>query len=220
MKPVSKVIAIGDSFLAGTELADPTQTWPGLYATHRDLEYECLARPARTSQFVLRQLFDSLQRESSPCFYMIHWPSAIRYEYVDRDRDVWVQITPHDIHDGGKHSSEVRSCYYANVNSYLGDKWHNLLMIYAAVQALTSTDHRFAMTTVDDFLYDSTFHNPGYVDFLQQHTRDHILDFQGHTFTKWAQIHNFPHGAYKHPLEQAHCAAFDLMRSRLDQIAS
>jgi hypothetical protein len=209
MQSIKKVIAIGDSFLAGTELKKQDTTWPGLFAKQHALEYQCLARAGHTSQFVLRTLVDALSTEPDSCFFVIHWPSAMRFEYVDRDRDIWVQINPNAVLHGNRYSPDVQKLYYQHVNSLLGDKWHNLLMIYSAVQALKQTQHCYAMTTVDDFLFATDFHNPGYVEFLQQQCQDHVYWFDGMTFLQWSDHKQFVRGPGGHPLEQAHQCAFE-----------
>ena len=209
MQEIKKVIAIGDSFLAGSELKNPKTSWPGLFAKQHGFEYQCLARPGHTSQFVLRTLFDVLHTETDPCFFIIHWPSAIRFEHVDRDRDTWVQIGPNGVLDGNDYSQQVHKMYYRHINSLLGDKWNNLLMIYSAIQALAQTPHRYAMTTVDDFLFATDFHNPTYVEFLQQHCQDHVRWFDGMTFLQWTDHNQFARGPGGHPLETAHQHAFE-----------
>ena len=209
MQKIKKVIAIGDSFLAGSELKKSNTTWPGLFAKHHGVDYQCLAQPGHTSQFVLRTLFDALNTETDPCFFVIHWPSAMRFEYVDRDRDVWVQINPNAVLHSNQYSADVQKLYYQHVNSLLGDKWHNLLMTYSAVQALSQTSHCYSMTTVDAFLFDTDFHNPSYVEFLQQHCQDHVHWFNDMTFLQWTDHNQFARGPGGHPLEQAHQHAFE-----------
>ena len=209
MSVIKKVIAIGDSFLAGSELKNPNTTWPGLFAKHHDIEYQCLAQPGHTSQFVLRTLFDALHTETESCFFVIHWPSAMRFEYVDRDCDTWVQINPNAVLNGNQYSTSVQKIYYQHVNSLLGDKWNNLLLVYSAVQALSQTPHCYSMTTVDDFLFDTKFHNPSYIEFLQQHCQNNLHWFDGMTFLQWVEHHSFVRGPGGHPLEQAHQRAFE-----------
>lgn len=204
---IKKVIALGDSFLAGSELKRSDTVWPALFAKQHDLEYQCQARPGHTSQFVLRTLFDAIHHEADPCFFVIHWPSAMRFEYVDRDRDAWVQINPNGVLNGNEQSSQVQKIYYQYVNSLLGDKFSNLLMIYTAIQTLKITHHQYAMTTVDDFLFATDFHNPSYVEFLQINCAEHVLDFDKMTFMQWCKQHKFACGPGGHPLEAAHQAA-------------
>ena len=195
--------------MAGSELKNPNTTWPALFAKQHGLDYQCLARPGHTSQFVLRTLFDTLHTETEPCFFVIHWPSAIRFEYVDRDCDIWIQIGPNAVLHDNQYSADVQKLYYQHINSLLGDKWNNLLLIYSAVQALAQTPHCWAMTTVDDFLFDTDFHNPSYVEFLQQHCQDQVHCFDGMTFLQWSDHNGFARGPGGHPIEQAHQRAFE-----------
>jgi hypothetical protein len=218
MIPVEKVIAIGDSFLAGSELQQFDLTWPGLFAKKYNLKYQCLSQPGHTSQYVLRTLFESLSTEIDKCIYIIHWPSAIRFEYVDKENDNWVQLNPNSIIFGNQYSNSIQKLYYQHINSLLLDKWHTLLIIYAAIQALDKTNHQYVLTTVDDFLFDTKFHNPLYVEFLQKACKDKIYWFDNKTFTKWSTDHNFKFGRYGHPLEKAHQAAFEYFEPVFNQL--
>jgi hypothetical protein len=212
MPSIKKIISIGDSFLAGSELKNSKDTWPGLFAEYHGLDYQCLARPGHTSQFVLRTLFEALSEQTNDCLFVIHWPSAMRFEYVDRSSDVWIQINPNAILHGNAESNDVQKIYYQHVNSLLGDKWNNLLLIYTAIQAIRQTSHRFVMTTVDDFLFATDFHNPKYVQFLQQQCKNQVHWFDNLTFLQWTKHNNFACGPGGHPLETAHRAAFEYFK--------
>jgi len=207
--PVTKVVAIGDSFLAGSELHNPKLTWPALFADRYQLEYVCLAKGGHTIQFVIRTLFETLHKESQDCLFVIHWPNALRMEYVDRQHDTWIQINPNAVLFGNEYSSEIQTMYYKHMNSLLGDKWHSLLMISSALQILQQTNHRYVMTAVDDFLFSTDFHNPPYVEFLQHKCQEHVHWFDGMTFLKWTETNKFAVGRGGHPLEQAHQSAFE-----------
>jgi hypothetical protein len=214
---IKKVIAIGDSFLAGSELQNPDLTWPALFAKKYQLQYECLARPGHTIQYVLRTLFETIYSEIEDCFFVIHWPNALRMEYVDRRTDTWVQVNPNAILFGNENSVEIQTLYYKNINSLLGDKWHSLLAISSAINVLKQTNHRYAMTTVDDFQFNTDFHNPPYVEFLQNQCRDQIQWFEGLTFLNWAKLNKFALGPAGHPLEHAHQKAFEYFESKYVQ---
>lgn len=209
---IQKVIAIGDSFLAGSELASPNNTWPALFATAQGIPYRCLALPGHSIQYVLRTLYECLHREDKPCFFVLHWPSALRFEYVNKHNDTWVQINPNAILNGTAESEQVQRAFYQYANSLLGDKWQALSSIFAAKMALDQTDHVYTMSIVDDFLFDTSFHNPDYVTFLQQKCQDSIVDFDGMPFQRWADSRGFAKGRYGHPLEQAHQAAFEYLK--------
>ncbi len=218
MKKIQKVIAIGDSFLAGAELGSPNLTWPALFARDLNLDYQCLARSGHSIQFVLRNLLESLHKETVPCFYVLHWPSALRFEYVNRQNDTWVQINPNSILFGNDRSEIVKKIYYQDVNSLLGDKWKALSTIFSAILALKQTSHSYAMSTVDNFLFDTEFHNPLYIEYLQNQCRSEIKDFEGLPFHFWAAKNNFLIGPNGHPLEQAHQAAFEITKPLYQQI--
>lgn len=210
---IKKIVAIGDSFLAGSELANANTTWPALFANKYDLEYQCLARPGHSIQFVARTLFEALHTESQNCLFVIHWPNALRIEYINKQDDSWIQINPNMILFGNDHSDEIQTMYYKHMNSLLGDKWHSLVMISMSLQMLKQTNHQYAMTTVDDFLFDTDFHNPSYIEFLQKQCQGSIHWFDNLTFLKWAKSNKFAFGPGGHPLEQAHQGAFEYFES-------
>lgn len=218
MLPIQKVIAIGDSFLAGSELKNSNATWPALFAANHELAYQCLARPGHSIQYVLRTLYECLYRETDRCFFVLHWPSALRFEYANRKNDSWIQINPNAILFGDTESEQVQKIYYQYANSLLGDKWQALSMIFSAVLALKQTDHVYAMTTVDDFLFRTDFHNPSYIEFLQQQCQPSVRDFDGLPFHQWADKHGFAKGVREHPLDQAHKAAFEYMKPLYQQL--
>jgi hypothetical protein len=205
-----KIVAIGASVLAGEELDNPQAVWPKLYADSRGLDYENLASIGCSTQYVLRTLLANLDQD--PCLFILHWPNSIRFEYVNKDDDSWIQVNPYTA------ESAVKKIYYADINSYLGDKWNTLLMLYTAQQALTNTHHRYVMTVDDDFLYTTQYHNPSYVKFLQDQTKDCVTWFDNTTWEHWCDQQQFPRGPFKHPLEEAHQAAFEYFDSLYDTI--
>jgi hypothetical protein len=206
---INKIVAIGDSFLAGSELKNSNLTWPALFAKKYQLEYQCLAKPGHSIQFVIRTLFEAMHTESQNCLFVIHWPNALRMEYVNKQDDTWIQINPNAILLGNEYSTDIQTVYYKHMNSLLGDKWHSLAMISMALQMLKQTNHQYAMTTVDDFLFATDFHNPPYIEFLQKQCQDEIHWFDNLTFLKWAEANKFAFGPLGHPLELSHQRAFE-----------
>jgi len=45
-----------------------------------------------------------------------------------------------------------------------------------------------------------------------------MLDFQGTNFLDWSRNHGFPIGQWLHPLEDAHCAAAQLMLPKIQNL--
>lgn len=209
---ISKIIAVGDSFLYGNELPDCTPekpsnlTWPALIAQEMGLQYQSLSKPGHSVQFVLRELIESVTKENN-VFYIILWPSANRYEYLNKDNNNWTQLTPNNILNGTDMSPDIHKLYYSHVNSLLGDKWQNLLCIYTALQVLKNSKNLFSMSVISDFIYNTEWHNPPYVKFLQDETKPYITQFDGLNFVDWANKCNFPIGIRMHPLTEAHAAA-------------
>jgi hypothetical protein len=207
-----KVIIIGASVMTGAELKNPDSVWPILFAKSKSLPYKNFSLVGCSPQYVLRTLLSSLSNETEPCFYIIHWPNAIRFEYVEKSDNSWIQLGPTD------KESQIKKTYYGSINSYLGDKWSSLLYVYSALQALKNTHHKFAMTLEDKFVYETQHHNPDYVSFLQSQTKNHILWFDSMSWTDWVKHHGFALGLLNHPLEAAHEEAFSLFESVYNNI--
>ena len=91
-------------------------------------------------------------------------------------------------------------------------------MIYSAIEALKSTQHVWSITTVDDFYLHTDFHNPPYVEFLQNQCASHIQWFDDMPFQTWAEKNSFAKGPGGHPLEQAHWAAFEYMKKYYESL--
>lgn len=203
---IKQVISFGDSFFYGSELSDCTltrpslSTWPALFAKSNNVDYLCLAKPGHSPQYVLRTILDNLHQRDS--LFVIMWPSANRYEYYNKESNNWTQLTPNNS------NSDIHKVYYGHVNSLLGDKFNLLSCIYTAVQALTSSNIKFTMSLISDFIYTEEFFNPEYVNFLKKETQPYVSMFDGFTFTDWAARLNFTHGTNGHPLEDAHDAAY------------
>lgn len=207
-----KIMALGASVIFGDELTSPDHVWPALYATSRGLEFENLAQPRVGPQAVLRNLAASLSKNSDPSLYIIHWPTPIRWEYVDRDTDSWIQVSP------TSPENQVKKVYYSEINSLLGDKWNLLLWIYSAQKLLENSPHQWTMTLEDDFVYDKQWHNPDYVNFLQDSTKSGITNFEDQCWSQWTQRCGFERGSGGHPLEPAHARAFELFAPQYDQL--
>jgi hypothetical protein len=203
---ISKVVILGASVMTGAELKNCTSVWPILFANSQGMIYENLSLSGCSPQYILRTLFSAIHTQTEPCFFIIHWPNAIRFEYVEKTDDSWTQLGPTDP------ESPIKKFYYGSINSLLGDKWSCLLLIYAAQQALKNTHHKFAMTVEDDFIYKTKFHNPDYVEFLQTYTKNDILWFENESWTEWVKRNGFKLGPGNHPLEEAHESAFRLFQ--------
>ena len=216
MKSIEKIIAIGGSPIKGIGLSDQRLSWTSLYANKYNLQHENLGMAGCTAQSVLRKLITAIHSQSTLCLFIIHWPPSSRFEYVDKTTDEWLSICTHSL---PKHPDAelIKKVYFTCINSYLGDKYNTLVNIYSAIQILKNSGHKFIMTADDDFLFQTENHNPLYVEFLQNESKNSFFWFPGNlTWAQWMLEQKYPTDAPAtaesqigyHVREDGHKAAF------------
>ena len=104
------VVAGGDSFIYGSELADqkPRQhsnsTFSALLANRIDAEYLCVALPGSANASITRRVIDSCEsNKTKNLFVLVNWTFTNRYEFylpqtIKTVRDNWYSITHWDTH--------------------------------------------------------------------------------------------------------------------------
>jgi hypothetical protein len=71
---------------------------------------------------------------------------------------------------------------------------------------------------MDELLFDQQWHiSPG-VEELQNFIKPWMTTFEGQTFLDWSRHHGYEESDNWHPLEQAHQAGADVIKSNLDAI--
>jgi hypothetical protein len=84
------LVAGGDSFVFGTELADQIEgnpslsTYPALLAKHYNIEYRCAAWPGNSNNAITRMTLtacESLKKENKKIVALITWTFSNRYEF-------------------------------------------------------------------------------------------------------------------------------------------
>ena len=69
------------------------------------------------------------------------------------------------------------------------------------------------MTYIDDLIFETKWHtSPGILE-LQNYIRPYMTKFENKTFLDWTKEKGFPISETLHPLEEAHQAAFELIKS-------
>jgi len=224
--PYKKVIAIGDSFTRGDELADcpeqilahfnPIQhsssTWPALVAQHLGADYECIATGGRGNQWISWQVSRILHRLRQPLL-IINWSWFERFDYVEVDKglDTWHTTHP-------RHEDKLNHYFYKNIDNELWNVHRNLQQIHSTISLLQQNKIDFIMTcpekvSLEDILDKSTLIQKRYSDWqdsikaLQKQTSHYIVNFYGYTFLEWTELKNFDIGPGGHPLEKAHIEA-------------
>jgi hypothetical protein len=210
--------SFGCSFVFGTDLADagrnyltqPSQsTWPALLAQHLGYEYSCYARPGAGNLQILEQVLNQAAGNRNDLF-VVNWSWIDRYDCYNLDHkgtpwDNWTTITPSD-------ATDLARVYYRDLHSEYRDKFTSLSYIRLAIDTLKQKNIPFIMTCIDELLFDQQWHTTPAVLELQEYVSPYITRFEGQTFLDYTKEKGFPISETLHPLEDAHYAAFELIK--------
>tara|TARA_Y100000992_G_scaffold291460_1_gene247880 strand:+ start:1446 stop:2129 length:684 start_codon:yes stop_codon:yes gene_type:complete len=210
--PYKKVVAIGDSFTRGDELADcpdqipgqpyqPLQssnsTWPALVAQNLSIDYECIAFGGRGNHRISYQVSKELQdKDLHNCLIIVNWSYFERFDYFDLEADNWATTHP-------RNDNRLNHYFYKHIDSEIWNLHRNIQQIHSTITLLDSNKIEFIMTCIDPMLYMK--HKD--VTPLQEQILHRIVNFYGYTFLEWANHKKFPIGPGGHPLEKAHVEA-------------
>jgi len=222
-----KVIAIGDSFTRGDELADcpddrslkknySEMTWPALIAKSLNAKYILNAVGGKGNQWISWQVAAHIHSHGTvDCFYIINWSWFERFDYVDIDTEEWLTTHP-------RHENKLDHYFYRNLDSELWNLHRNLQQIHSTIALLKQFNINFIMTC-NDTLYKTdicstrnTRSIPGWkrvIDVLD--ISSEITMFDNMTFLEWSRHNGFVLGPDGHPLEDAHIAAAKYMQQRI-----
>jgi hypothetical protein len=220
--------SFGCSFIFGSDLADDENgeihaqasrlTWPALLAQDLGYSYQCHARPGSGNLRILEKVLS--QSSHDPALFVIGWSWIDRFDYTvlpsgrDHiydfigDADLWRTVMPIDTDSRAKN-------YYKDLHSQYRDKLSNLTYIHTAISVLKSRHIPFVMTYMDELLFETQWHCNGAILELQKSIRPYMTTFEDQTFLEWSRKKGFPISETLHPLEPAHQAGFELIKSRL-----
>jgi hypothetical protein len=222
-----KLKSFGCSFIFGTDLADDGRgepyakssqsTWPALLAQDLDREYQCYARPGSGNLRILEKILTQASISTADDLFVVGWSWIDRFDYtVDltgRDHiydlagnNVWRTVMPIDSHN-------TAQVYYKDLHSEFRDKLTTLIYIKTAIDTLKQKDIPFVMTYMDELIFDTRWLiTPSIVD-LQNYIQPYMTQFNNKNFLEFSKEKGFPISETLHPLEDAHQAAFELIRS-------
>ena len=206
--PYEKVLAFGDSFTRGDELADCStsctiashhthslSTWPALVAKTLGIEYDSMTIGGRGNHWISMCVCKYLEKYRDALF-IINWSWFERFDYIDIETGWWAVTHP-------RHEDKLNHYFYKHIDS---DKWNlhrNLQQIHSTICLLEQNNIDFIMTCMDPMLYSKE----KFVTPLQKQVNHYIVNFYGYTFLEWAKHKKFPIGPGGHPLEKAHLEA-------------
>jgi hypothetical protein len=197
--------SFGCSFIYGSDLSDTCLTWPSLLAQHRGYNYQCHAWPGSGNLQILERLLSQIAQDP-PALCVVGWTWIDRFDYNNPLNDQWKTIMPID-------TDSVANTYYRNLHSQFKDKLTTLIYIKTAIDQLKQKDIPFIMTYMDELMFETQWHTTPAVIELQNYIRPYMTKFEGKTFLEFSQEKGFEISKTLHPLESAHRAAFDLVKS-------
>ena len=216
--PYNRVIAFGDSFTRGDELANfncpdnafvqySISTWPALIAKSLNCDYNCYAIGGKGNQWISWQVAAQVKQDT---LYIVNWSWFERFDYIDLVTDKWRTTHP-------RHEENLDHYFYRNLDSDIWNLHRNLQQIHSTISLLKQNNINFIMTCLDphySFAYcdlrppeikRSTWINA--ILNLQKQILPHIVDFEGLSFLEWSKQNSFKLGPNGHPLEEAHAEA-------------
>jgi len=222
--PYEKVIAVGDSFTRGDELADcPKQilgaplsfsnnTWPALIAKNLSINYDCIAVGGRGNQWISWALLQQIDIHCNALF-VVNWTYFCRFDFVDPD-DQWNTLSP------GSKTKKFKTEYFKNLDSDIWNLIRNLQIIHSTFCLLKENNIDFIFTchepifnqSVENLrsLYPLTGIQKRWqisIQKLSQVVIPIVHEFEGLTFKEWSIEHGYDIGPGGHPLEKAHIEA-------------
>jgi len=218
--------SFGCSFIFGTDLADdggdkpfPTGsylTWPALLAADLGYQYQTHARPGSGNLRILETVLRESVNSDSTVF-VIGWTWIDRFDYTAPitekiyrwdliSNDQWKTIMPID-------NDPVAQNYYRDIHSQIRDKLTTLIYIKTAIDTLKQKNIPFIMTYLDELVFENQWHVTPSIIELQNYIQPYMTKFENKTFLDFCKEKGFPISQTLHPLEDAHRAGFELIKS-------
>jgi lysophospholipase L1-like esterase len=196
-----KLLAVGDSFTYGEELADLNNAWPYLLGKKIGYDVVNMAKPGAGCMRALRYVVEQVYTDR-PDLVLIAWPSPGRVEFADNEGffDIWPGYQGR-MFDG---ISPWRYKLIDYVTEYHNDQYlHNQFVLNCILiqKFLESQNVKYAMTHVNRYDY---YHVNGYQNYslVDQINKNTFVDGYNYGMIEWTNhIKRAPGG---HLLEQGH----------------
>jgi hypothetical protein len=210
---MTTIKSFGCSFIYGSDMPrNYKDAWPNIISKKINLCHETYASPgAGNFKIYCDILANSYKNDNS--IYLINWTWIDRFDYVDY-QEQWNTLRPSE-------STELEKFYYRNFHSQLCDMISSASYIVSAAEHLRSLNCPYIMTYMDYNLLapiDPNWHDPRYLEVLQNKLKKILVDFDGCNFLDWSRAHNYQISSTWHPLEQAHQAAAEYWLPAVKQL--
>jgi len=183
-------------------------TWPALLSKSVRAEYECYAYPGIGNLQIYQNVLDQVRLKDSD-FFVINWTWLDRFDFIDSSQNYWNTLRPNG-------NTAEHKLYYKHFYNQYHTMLTNSSYISSAINILSQYNIKFIMTVVDQTLFEEVDQNwalPRPVKILQDQIKPYITWFENQTFLNWTKQKGFPISETLHPLEDAHQAAFELIKS-------
>jgi hypothetical protein len=211
-----KLKSFGCSFTYGSDLSDcdfpmdhSCLTWTALLATSLNYDYECYAKPGIGNLQIYQSIIDHVYFSQKSEIFVINWTWLDRFDFMDPVAENWHTIRPGD-------NSTTHQLYYKHFYNQYHSMITNAAYISSVILLLEKYNIKFIMSLTDATLFDvidPQWQDPRSISLLQKEIKPYITWFENDTFLNWSKKKGFPISETLHPLEDAHQAAFELIRS-------
>jgi hypothetical protein len=227
------LVAAGDSFIWGSELADSLNdysrsTFPALLAEQASMEYQCAAYPGNANNAISRMAIDKICNIKSDKFLLVQWTYPQRSEF--RFMDGWASIN--SWHTTHKDFSEVYFKYAGNTEYY--EIYSVLKEIVFLQQYCHINNIPYMFMTADNTFFchenylrsrDSSLENLySQINWNNWFWFPSALELNETSaprgFYQWAIENKYTVGMEGHPLEKAHNDAAMLIKEKFNEMVT
>lgn len=239
------LVAGGDSFVWGTELADVTfanwskNTYSALLAQNAGLEYVCAARPGNSNDAIARMTIAECERQNllgEKILVIVSWTFITRYEFlfnyaINSPISPWASI---NLWGGDKPAvAEFSKMFFKHVGSNTTHQQYNSLQATILLQTYLKQKNIPYLFTMSDNnscsrymeIVDSNVESlrnlidwDNWYFFPPGNTIHETTDPRG--FYQWAAEEKYDIGPRLHPLEEAHANAYLLLKEKFNEMVN
>lgn len=238
------LVAGGDSFIHGNELADwdinsprdSLLTFTSLLAKQADIEYVSCARPGNANDAILRMVVnkcEQIKKESKKIIVVTAWTFVPRFEFpfeynTDSPDSPFATISIYE----GTNRKPVRDFakqFFTHVNIDWFQHFNTVKSIVMLQTYLKHNNIPYLFTAADNivFSYQNDPQLTAYwdlVDFDNWYMFPAAKETYNTTtprgFYQWAVENKYPIGPDQHPLEQAHYDAAKHLKERFNELVT
>lgn len=231
------LVAGGDSFVWGSELADSPNgkpngysrhTFPALLAKQSGMDYVCAAYPGIANNAISRTAIDALSKIDDDKFLLVEWTYPTRCEF--RIKDSWVSINSWHTTAG-----EFSKSYFKHAGDSEYYEIYSILkeIVFLQYYCMINKIPYMFMTADNHFFQHENYIrscDPGLTNLYNQINWENWFWFDAGSqenetraprgFYQWAIENKYKVGPQLHPLEAAHIDAAKLIKEKFDELVN